>query len=358
MSDANKDEAFKCISLGVKYLKEGSKEKALKFFRKSDCLFPTDEAKEHIKNILEDSIGPDETLNDSTPEPSYTSSPTSSHDEDIMNGRTNENTARRRKGNSTGANMGEFTAEQLEAVKELKRRGTNHYAILGLKSDANDAAIKKAYRKLALQFHPDKNKAPGAIEGFKLIGKAFKVLSDPTTRRTYDLQGDEGVERNNRNGGFPTDDFNAFTAEEMFQMFFSGIHPNDIKRSRDRSRKDKAGQSHGQHPLNNNTTALINMVPMLLFLIVSMLSIWLEAPPAFNLTKTSEFPFARSTYSRGVPYYVRVEKEEFDQSYPTVNHIRQLDDSVDRYYIGVLQDNCRREKHYRDMEIQRAYSWR
>jgi len=57
--------------------------------------------------------------------------------------------------------------------------------------DATDTDLKKAYRKLALQFHPDKNKAPGATEAFKAIGNAFAILSDAEKRKQYDLYGSE-----------------------------------------------------------------------------------------------------------------------------------------------------------------------
>ncbi len=52
-----------------------------------------------------------------------------------------------------------------------------------MNKEANETDLKKSYRKLALQFHPDKNKAPGAAEAFKAIGNAFAVLSDSEKRR-------------------------------------------------------------------------------------------------------------------------------------------------------------------------------
>jgi len=83
-----------------------------------------------------------------------------------------------------------FTQEQVEAVKRV-RRCKNYYEILGLSKDSSDADLKKAYRKLALAFHPDKNKTPGASEAFKAIGNAYAVLSDEGKRRRYDLYGSD-----------------------------------------------------------------------------------------------------------------------------------------------------------------------
>lgn len=66
----------------------------------------------------------------------------------------------------------EYSAEQSEAVKRIKKC-KNYYEILGISKDATDSEIKKAYKKLALQLHPDKNKCPGAAEAFKAIGKCY-----------------------------------------------------------------------------------------------------------------------------------------------------------------------------------------
>ena len=64
----------------------------------------------------------------------------------------------------------EYTPDQLEAVKKINKC-KDYYEILGVSKDATDSEIKKAYKKLALQFHPDKNKCPGAAEAFKKIGE-------------------------------------------------------------------------------------------------------------------------------------------------------------------------------------------
>jgi len=62
----------------------------------------------------------------------------------------------------------------------------DYYAILGVPRDAGADAVKTAYRKLARQFHPDRNKDPGAEDRFKEVGEAYEVLRDATKRAAYD----------------------------------------------------------------------------------------------------------------------------------------------------------------------------
>lgn len=85
--------------------------------------------------------------------------------------------------------------------------GKDYYKILGINKDASDDDIKKAYRKLALKYHPDKNKAAGAEERFKEVAEAYEILSNKKKREIYDAQGEEGLKGNftggNGAGGTP-----------------------------------------------------------------------------------------------------------------------------------------------------------
>ena len=67
------------------------------------------------------------------------------------------------------------------------------YQILGVSRDADSDTLKRAYRKLARQYHPDVNKEPGAEDKFKEIGKAYEALADPETRARYDQFGEAGI---------------------------------------------------------------------------------------------------------------------------------------------------------------------
>lgn len=71
--------------------------------------------------------------------------------------------------------------------------GKDYYSILGIEKGASDEDIKKAYRKQALKWHPDKNKSPHAEEKFKEVAEAYEVLSDPKKRDIYDQFGEEGM---------------------------------------------------------------------------------------------------------------------------------------------------------------------
>ncbi len=118
------------------------------------------------------------------------------------------------------------------------------YQILGVKKTADASEIKKAYRKLALEFHPDKNKSKEAEEKFKEINQAYEILSDPKKKQSYDQFGHAGNGQGPFGGGFGGAqggqgpftysytsngdgfDFGGFSDPfDIFEQFFGGGSP-------------------------------------------------------------------------------------------------------------------------------------
>src|SRR3954454_17755686 len=94
----------------------------------------------------------------------------------------------------------------------------DYYEVLGVARNADDATIKKSFRKLARELHPDVNAHdPDAEEKFKEAAEAYEVLSDEERRRTYDAYGHEGL----RSGGF-SPNFEGFggSMADLFRAFF------------------------------------------------------------------------------------------------------------------------------------------
>jgi DnaJ-class molecular chaperone len=94
----------------------------------------------------------------------------------------------------------------------------DYYQVLGVERNASAADVKRAFRRLARELHPDVNgHDPEAEEKFKAAAEAYEVLSDPERRRAYDAYGHEGL----RSRGFPPG--GGFgSIEEIFQAFFGG----------------------------------------------------------------------------------------------------------------------------------------
>jgi molecular chaperone DnaJ len=107
----------------------------------------------------------------------------------------------------------------------------DYYEVLGVPRTASKDEIKDAYRKLAMQYHPDRNKAPDAEEKFKEISEAYAVLSDDEKRQQYDMLGHAGFDqRYTTEDIFRGADFDSifrdlgagFGFRDIFNMFFGG----------------------------------------------------------------------------------------------------------------------------------------
>ncbi|KAL8151092.1 hypothetical protein V2J09_020900 [Rumex salicifolius] len=127
--------------------------------------------------------------------------------------------------------------------KEEDAMGVDYYRVLGVDKNANDDDLKKAYKKLAMKWHPDKNRTnkEAAEAKFKQVSEAYDVLSDPQKRAVYDQYGEEGLKSgvpppgaSGDGGGFShfsagdgksSFRFNPRNAEDIFADFFGSSSP-------------------------------------------------------------------------------------------------------------------------------------
>jgi len=96
----------------------------------------------------------------------------------------------------------------------------DYYDVLGVPRTASQEEIKKAFRKLAMQYHPDRNKEAGAEARFKEVNEAFEVLSDPEKRAAYDRFGRAGIGQQPGGGFEGFSNFGGFG--DIFDAFFGG----------------------------------------------------------------------------------------------------------------------------------------
>ncbi|CAG8471175.1 34_t:CDS:2 [Diversispora eburnea] len=122
-------------------------------------------------------------------------------------------------GTTTNSNIGSGSKKSRRLGTAQEPLETEYYEVLGVSPTASSSEIKKQYYKLALQFHPDKNKAPDAEQRFKKISDAYQVLSNPELRRKYNEFGKKNdIEPE---GGF-------VNPEDFFKQQFGGDRFVDI----------------------------------------------------------------------------------------------------------------------------------
>lgn len=107
-------------------------------------------------------------------------------------------------------------------MTEADINSDNYYKVLGVSRDADTRTIKKAYRKLAVKHHPDRNPddTKAAEERFKRVGEAYEVLSDEKKRNIYDQVGKQGLK-----GGCGPGNMHFGNAHDIFKMFFQSGDP-------------------------------------------------------------------------------------------------------------------------------------
>ncbi|KFQ57193.1 DnaJ subfamily B member 14, partial [Pelecanus crispus] len=243
----------------------------------------------------------------------------------------------------------------------------NYYKVLGVSKDAGEEDLKKAYRKLALKFHPDKNHAPGAAEAFKKIGNAYAVLSNPEKRKQYDLTGSEEQTCNRPSNGrfnFHRGCEADITPEDLFNMFFGGAFPTGGVHSFSNGR---AGYSHpNQHRQSGHEreeergdvcfSMFIQLMPIIVLILVSLLSQLMVSNSPYTLypRPSTGQTIKMQTENLGVVYYVN---KDFRNEYKGVS-LQKVEKSVEEDYVSNIRNNCWKERQQKTELVYAAKVYR
>ncbi|KIY98031.1 putative J domain-containing protein [Monoraphidium neglectum] len=269
------------------------------------------------------------------------------------------------------------TPEQRQLVAQILK-AKDYYETLELAKGADDDEIKRAYRKLALKLHPDKNKAPKAEEAFKAVSRAFSCLSDADKRAHYDRTGYEsrdaaatanagrGGAARTRSGPFGPMGGGAFYGEadidpeEIFNMFFGAgaFGPHRVYRShfgnpQFAQRRARTGAPPSpQEQQRGAMLGLLQLLPVLLLVFMTLFSG--SADPAYSLQRDAKYTQGLATTRLQVPYYVK-HVGEFEAKYGgTGTHGRTaLERQVESEYYEGTHLRCQQER----MTQHRMYTW-
>ncbi|KAF5941589.1 hypothetical protein HYC85_019231 [Camellia sinensis] len=281
--EGNKDEALRCVGIAKEAIASGNKQRALKFIgiaRRLNHNLSVDDLLAACENLDSGSPGPS---NDEKPVDSSKNEAASGKFAEVSNGEHN------------------YTEEHVQLIREV-RRSKDYYEILGLQKGCPVEEIRKAYRKLSLKVHPDKNKAPGAEEAFKKVSKAFKCLSNDDSRRQYDQTGlveefeynqqYNGRQRRRRTGHeFFDDDVDP---DQIFRAFFGQtemFRASHVYRTRETANQPRE-EFGGAGP---NVMLLLQILP---FLIIFLLAYLPFSEPEYSLQKNYSYQFPKNC--RGV----------------------------------------------------------
>jgi DnaJ homolog subfamily B member 12 len=347
--EGNKDDAAKCFRIGKGALDAGDRARAIKFFSKAKRLDPSLPVDHILSPLLDPQDDSSASASSSSPRPppEPAAAPAEGAEDDGLRERKQKGKKRQEEGQEETVAR-EYTAEQLEVVRQVKKHTRDYYQILGLDKDCTVEDLRKAYRKLSLKVHPDKNKAPGAEDAFKAVSKAFQCLSNPESRKRYDMVGsDEPVTYNRRRAsnaraynGFYEDDFDP---DEIFRNFFGGMAPATTRQfGQFGTFHFRTGGMHAHHGQQNSGGStirmLVQLLPVLLLLLLNFLP---SSEPVYSLSRNYPYEHKFQT-PRGVAYYVKL--PNFEEQYPHQSSERAtLERHVERDYYSIITQNCRVE---------------
>lgn len=161
--------------------------------------------------------------------------------------------------------------QELFTMDILSREGNSFYDILGLNLTASEEEIKNAYRSLAMELHPDKNKFPGASEAFNLVTKAFKILNNEAHKSFYDKFGNDPSKRKSVTSNVvhkrdPNGDIlNSFLRTTPQNNDFVVVVNN----------RQKSGNEHSKLAKKSKVEILQTLLPLILLMALPLIEILL-----------------------------------------------------------------------------------
>ncbi|KAF8845043.1 DnaJ-domain-containing protein [Paxillus ammoniavirescens] len=396
--ESNKDEALKCLRIAQKHRDAGNFPSARKFCQKSLSLFATPEG-ERLRESIEtaaagESAGPSSSTSTAN---GKAQASTSSMETNPSAAGAKHRSSAKADGTAGGINgeKREYTADQLNVVKRVKScKVTDYYEILAVKRDCEEAEIKKAYRKLALALHPDKNGAPGADEAFKMVSKAFQVLSDPQKRGAFDQHGSDpesrfsGTSSSGFSPGFSSSPFGGgfegeMSPEDLFNMFFGGggmamngggfggspfggpvftasFGPGGFRTTRVRMNGRQQATAQGEQA--QARSVLMQLLPLLILFAFSFLSMIPDLfstsvpDPRFAFAKSARYDLERLTNNMGIKYHVNrdfythpnIAADLAAGQYRKGSTLARFENNVETVFTQELYSKCQREINQRD----------
>lgn len=340
----DQEESEKYLKIAQKYLLNDDQRNALKYLYKSQQAFPSSYVKGMIDKVEQlISISEENGRFESRRErEKWKSGEKYSHQSETNFQEIRNN---QKECSDDDDSTREFSQAQLEAVEKITRC-KDYYKMLGITKETSDQELKKQYRKLALQFHPDKNKAPGASDAFKAISNAFDVLGDPEKRRCYDLQCSSEFRRPSKTDLYEPYGYSRRFAgqqmgpEELFNVFFGNSH---VYSANNRWSNRQASQS------SSGISVFLQLLPVIVFIIMSIMSSFLIRDPIFSLARSNKYPLLRKTSDLKIPYFV---KENFERDYKQI--ITNIEQEVNHDFTKNLRTRCFKERNHKENLIWKA----
>ena len=345
-------------------------EEALKFFKASINYYPNDRADLFIR-VCENNIPSDNAKPKSNYQKSYSSSFPNSYNNNF-NPNNNKNdsfsgnasfsshsSSNINNSKSSQDNDSKNDSDDLKCKELLKKK--DYYDLLNINKNATSEEIKRAYKKQAIKFHPDKNHSKMAEECFKKISEAYQCLSDPEKKSFYDKYGNEEEFRQRYYQAHQHYE-EEMDPYDIFDILF-GI-PNMQGRGRRRNRNFNRQYAHnvqfndfGGINIRGNSLLFI-LVPFLLMVIIQILpelfSLF-KPSPLYQFTRNSNYRFNKRTSKNKINFYVN---DKFLQKYPRNEDYLGIEYQIEKEYLNHLYNNCMKViSKKQDLEYYMRYSY-